>query len=110
YSRSLMMVFIRAAKEVFPHCQVKIMYSLSKGLYGELYIGRPLMERDLRRVEEKMRAIIAADEKIEKLRMPLAEATRIFAEEGLDDKVKLMGYKQTKEISIYRCGDYHDYY
>ncbi|NLY90927.1 MAG: nucleoside kinase [Firmicutes bacterium] len=110
YSRSLMMVFIRAAKEVFPHCQVKIMYSLSKGLYGELYLGRHLAEKDLRRVEERMRKIIAADEKIEKIRMPLEEAVRIFEEEGLNDKVRLMAYRQAKEISLYRCGDYFDYY
>ncbi|HHT48245.1 MAG TPA: nucleoside kinase [Firmicutes bacterium] len=110
YSRSLMMVFIRAAKEIFPHCQVRIMYSLSKGLYGELYIGRSLLEKDLRQIEQRMRTIIAADEKIEKLRMPVEEAIKIFEEEGLTDKVKLMGYKQTKEISVYRCGDYYDYY
>jgi len=110
YSRSLMMVFIRAAKEIFPHCQVRIMYSLSKGLYGELYIGRSLLEKDLRQIEQRMRTIIAADEKIEKLRMPVEEAIKIFEEEGLTDKVKLMGYKQTKEISVYRCGDYYYYY
>ncbi|HEY8392681.1 MAG TPA: nucleoside kinase [Capillibacterium sp.] len=110
YSRSLKMVLIRAAKEVFPGCQVKIMYSLSKGLYGELYIGRHLMEKDLRQVEERMREIIAADEKIEKIRMPLEEAVRIFEEEGLTDKVNLMGYRQAKEIPMYRCGDYYDYY
>jgi len=110
YSRSLIMVMIRAAKEVFPGCQVRIMYSLSKGLYGELYIGRPVMEKDLRQVEERMRAIIDADEKIEKQKMPLKEAIQLFEKEGLTDKAQLLSYKQASEVSIYRCGDYYDYY
>ena len=86
------------------------MYSLSKGLYGELYIGRPVMEKDLRQVEERMRAIIDADEKIEKQKMPLKEAIQLFEKEGLTDKAQLLSYKQTSEVSIYRCGDYYDYY
>ncbi|HBR34620.1 MAG TPA: AAA family ATPase, partial [Firmicutes bacterium] len=110
YSRSLTMVMIRAAKEVYPQCQVKIMYSLSKGLYGELYIGRHVMEKDLRLVEQRMGEIIKADEKIEKRKLPLEEAVRIFQEEGLNDKVQLLAYKQSKEMSVYRCGDYYDYY
>lgn len=110
YSRSLIMVMIRAAKEVFPGCQVRIMYSLSKGLYGELYIGRPVMEKDLRLVEECMRAIIDADEQIEKQKVPLADAIRRFEAEGLTDKAQLLSYRKAKEVPIYRCGDYYDYY
>jgi uridine kinase len=110
YSRSLKMVMIRAAKEVFPNCWVKIMYSLSKGLYGEMDIGRHLTEKDLRRVEKRMREIIDADEKIEKHKMSIDEAVRYFEEEGLDDKVQLMAYKKNPKISVYRCGWYHDYY
>lgn len=110
YRRSLKIVLIRAAKEVFPNCRVKIMYSLSKGLYGEMDIGRHVMERDLRRVEERMKKIIAADEKIEKLKVPLAEGMRYFEQEDLKDKTDLMKYKQTDEISVYRLGSYHDYY
>jgi uridine kinase len=110
YSRSLTMVMIRAAREVYPQCRVKIMYSLSKGLYGELDIGRHVMEKDLRQIEQRMKAIIQADELIEKRKVPLEEAVRIFQEEGLNDKVELLAYKQSKEISLYRCGEYYDYY
>ncbi len=110
YRRSLKIVLMRAAKEIFPDCRIRIMYSLSKGLYGEIEIGRHVMERDLRRIEERMREIIAADEKIEKIKVPVAEGIRYFAEEGLQDKVELMKYKQTDEISVYRLGWYHDYY
>ncbi|HBG15642.1 MAG TPA: AAA family ATPase, partial [Firmicutes bacterium] len=95
---------------IFPDCRVKIMYSLSKGLYGELEIGRHVMEKDLRRVEERMKEIIAADEKIEKIKVSLEEAIQFFKQEGLTDKVNLMNYKQLPEVSVYRSGWYHDYY
>ena len=82
YSRSLTMVMIRAAREVYPQCRVKIMYSLSKGLYGELDIGRHVMEKDLRQIEQRMKAIIQADELIEKRKFPWKKQFGSFRKKG----------------------------
>ena len=110
YSRSLILVLARATRELFPTSRLRIEHSLNKGLYGEIYLGRPFSEKDLRRIEERMREIITADEKIEKLSMPVEKARRLFAKDGQEDKVRLLEYAKTPEVQIYRCGWFHDYF
>lgn len=110
YSRSLILVLARAAREVFPESRLRIEHSLNKGLYGEIYLGRPFTEKDLRRIEDRMKEIIAADEKIEKLVLPVEEAIRLFADDGQQDKVRMLQYTKTSQVNIYRCGWYHDYF
>jgi len=112
YSRSLCLVLVRAAAEVFPDCRVRLEHSLSKGIYGEIDIhnGEPFTEKDLNRIEERMRAIIAADEPIIKETVSLEEAAQLFEKKGLADKVRLLRYKKSPEIHLYHCGDYTDYF
>lgn len=110
YSRSLKIVMIRAARELFPDCRVLFEHSLGKGLYGEMDIGRPLTEKDLKRVEERMREIIEADEKISKLVVSVGEAIQIFERDGQVDKVRLLSYRKDPVVRIYKCGWFHDYF
>lgn len=110
YSRSLKMVLIRAAREIYPNAQVKIEHSLSKGLYGEIYLGRPLTERDLKAIAARMREIIDADEPFEKSSVPVEEAVKIFAEDGQEDKVRLLSHREAPNTTIYKCGWLYDYF
>lgn len=110
YSRSLKMVLIRATREIFPNARVKIDHSLSKGLYGEIYLGRPLTERDLKVIAVRMREIIDADEPIEKRSLPVEEAIKIFAQDGQEDKVRLLEYRKAPQTTIYKCGWLHNYF
>lgn len=112
YSRSLCLVLVRAAAEIMPTCRVRVEHSLSKGIYGEIDCGngRPLTEKDLRRVERRMREIIEADEPIIKEKVAVEQAIRLFEAQGRDDKVRLLRYKKDAAIDLYHCGDYTDYF
>ena len=112
YSRSLSLVLVRAAAEVFPDCRVHIEHSLSKGLYCEIKFSdkRVFTETDLAAIRDRMTQIIDADESIIKLTLPLQEAIEIFKTRGQNDKVQLLQFKKKPEVHIYRCGDYSDYY
>jgi uridine kinase len=110
YCRSLSLVLVRAANELYPGCKVTIEHSLSKGIFGELYIGRPVNERDIRAIEERMHAIINADEPIEKITLEREEAIALFKREGQMDKVRLLQFRNAKKTRVYHCGDLYDYY
>src|SRR5690554_3030065 len=110
YSRSLKFVLIRATHELYPDAQVKIEHSLSKGLYGEIHMQRRLTERDLGLIEERMQEIIDRDEPFEKQTMPVETAIKIFGENGQDDKVRLFKYRKLPTVSLYKCGDFYDYF
>ncbi|MGE5559345.1 MAG: nucleoside kinase [Bacillota bacterium] len=110
YCRSLCFVMIRAAREIFDNCRVTVEHSLSKGIYCELYCGRPITEKDIRALEAKMHEIIDADEPIVKMEVPVAEAVEIFRKDGQEDKVRLLKFRRKEKVKIYRLGWFHDYF
>lgn len=110
YGRSLAFVMVRAARELYPGCRVTIEHSLSKGVFGELYIGRPVTDHDIKAIEERMRTIIHADEPIHKITLPREEAIRLFEEDGQMDKVELLRFRKNEQVRVYQCGDFYDYY
>lgn len=112
YSRSLSLVMLRAASEIFPGCQIRFEHSLSKGIYGEMYLGgeKPFTDRELRQINARMWELVAADEPIIKETVPLDQALALFKEDGQLDKVRLLQFKTKPEVHIYRCGDYRDYF
>lgn len=110
YERSLSFVFIRAVREILPHCTaVTVEHSLSKGLYCEVK-GNPLTTESVKKIENRMREIIEKDEPIQKIRMSKEEALKIFQEDGQEDKVKLLQYIDKEEVFVYKCGWLYDYF
>lgn len=112
YSRSLCLVFMKAAAELFPGCQVRFEHSLCKGIYGELNPnnGKPFTAADLRQIEGRMREIIAADEPITKETVALDEAICLFESKAQLDKVRLLRYKEENRLHLSHLGDYTDYF
>ncbi|HOB19145.1 MAG TPA: nucleoside kinase [Candidatus Atribacteria bacterium] len=109
YIRSLVFVFIRACREVFPDCKVSIEHSFGGGLYCEVHGDFTLTPRQVHRIEHQMRKIVEADEPFVKIDMPVEEAGRIFREMGFDDKLDLLRYRTEDKISLYKCGWMYDY-
>ncbi len=109
YVRSLSFIFIRAAREIIPNCDVMIEHSLSKGLYCEIE-GDKLTEALVKRIEQRMREIIDADEVIEKREISREEALKIFEEYGQMDKVKMLKYLPTSRGKVYKTGWMYDFF
>jgi uridine kinase len=110
YRRSLAFVMIRAAREVFDDAKLCIWHSLSKGYYCELELGRHLEHNDLDRLEERMRAIIEADEPFTRQEIKTEEALELFEQDGQMDKVGILKYRSEPTVSIYRLGQFVDYF
>ncbi len=112
YSRCLSLVLIRAASELFPGCVVRILHSLSKGIYCELKFAnnQPFTEEDLKLIQERMNRIIAANEPIVKETIPLNKAIEFFRGKNQPDKVRLLQFKKKPLVHLYRLRDYTDYF
>ena len=111
YSRSLFLVLFRAADEVLPGCKVRIEHSLSKGIYGEIDCanGKPLTEKEVRLIAERMQEIISANEPITKETIPLDQASSFFEKAQRYDKVRLLKFREKPDLHVYHCGNYTDY-
>lgn len=110
YTRSLSFVLIKAAREIFPNCQVTIEHSLGKGIYGELYHENICCEKDIQVIQQKMREIVKADIPLTKQSVPREDAIEIFQKEKQLDKIKLLQHMNRDMVSIYGCGDSYNYF
>lgn len=112
YWRSLTLVLVRAARELFPGARVCVEHSLAQGIYSEVFLpgGRRATPLDIRAIEERMREIILRDERIVRLTLPLEEAIVLFRSDGQEDKVRLLRYRNQDYVKVYRCGWLHDYF
>lgn len=110
YQRSVTLVMIVAAHELFPDCEVTVEHSLSKGLYCELHHGRDVTPEDIAKLEKHMRQIILEDRPIVRKTLPIAEAIEIFKAAGQLEKVSLLEQLDREIVSIYYCGQVCDYF
>ncbi len=108
--RSLSFVFIRAVKELFADARVDIQHSLSKGLFCEVVKQTPLTAAETERIEVKMHELIAADEPFEKMTVKRHEAAEIFREQGMESKEKLLKYRTSGLINVYKYGWLYNYF
>ncbi|MGQ9682165.1 MAG: nucleoside kinase [Anaerolineae bacterium] len=111
YQRALSFLLVVAAHELYPEAEVVIDHSLTlSGLFCEVRKATPLTAEEVQKLEERMRAIVAADEPILRKRVTLSEAEAIFRKQGYDDKVRLLPYRQKDYLTIYELRGLADYY
>ncbi|HHW05984.1 MAG TPA: nucleoside kinase [Clostridia bacterium] len=109
YQRSLTYLLIMAAKELFPKGVISIEHSLGKGIYCELYKEPVLTREDVAALENKMKELVAQDLPIIRERWPLDRAIAYFRKEGLEDKARLLKYREKTYLNMYCCKDFRDY-
>lgn len=110
YRRSLSLLLVAAAHQLFPGIQILIDYGLNFGaFYFEISNYPPLTEDDLAKLQAHMAAIVAADVPIIKERVPLQKAIAYFETKGWDDKIRLMHTRRKDYLTLYGIGSLKDY-
>ncbi|MBI1878818.1 MAG: nucleoside kinase, partial [Chloroflexi bacterium] len=110
YRRSLSLLLIAAAHELFPQARINIEYGLNFGaLYCEVEGGNPFSKAKLNRIEARMRQLAAADMPIHKERISIKEAEKLFKARGADDKLRLLRARRKSYLTIYSLNHYRDY-
>jgi uridine kinase len=111
YCRSLSFLLIVSTYEIFPDAHLFIDYSVPHGGYFCRVEGRePFTSEDLSRIKERMRAMVAEDLPIERLRLSVDDAVKIFAARGEDAKVRLLKDFAEDHIHLYSLNGFVDYF
>lgn len=111
YRRSLTFLLEVAFSQAFPDAVLTIDHSVSSGGYYCQVTGHaPLSKAQLKRVEDKMHEIVAQNAEFVREVVPLDEAIAYFKESGEDDKVRLLKYRERKDLVLYRMGKHRDYH
>ena len=112
YRRSLTLVLVTAAAELFPDAAVFVEHSApTMGAYYCRVRGRePFSASELDAIAERMRAIVQADVPIHKTKVPLAQAVAIFEARGETDKARLLTHRQQDSLVLYELCGRRDYF
>lgn len=90
YTRSLFFVLVKAVKDLFPGCVLRIETPVSRGYYCDLRIGRPIEEDDVTAIWRRMREIVDADIPFHRIQSPTEDAIEMFRRQGMTSKVRLL--------------------
>ncbi len=103
YRRSLVLLLVTAAAEVLPDTAIHIEHAIAStaGYFCRALGPAPCGPDELRRLEERMRAIVAADEPILRASRPVAEVEALFRARGEHDKARLVAHASRGELALY---------
>ena len=102
-------VLLYSIKKLFgEEANIVVQHSLDKGIYIETNFR--LTENRIKNLKETMKKIIEADMPIIRSTVDRSEAIKYF--EGKNDKVKagVMNYNTNNYITLYRLGNYYNYF
>ena len=112
YRRSATFLLVKAVHDVLGDDgknHLVAQYTVGRGLLCKLIDAEPT-EQFLRSVHARMDELISQNIPIWKSSYSVEEARRIFAEAGMEDKVKLFKFRRASKVNVYSIGDYKDYY
>jgi len=102
-------IMAEAVQELFPGTQVTIGPVIENGFFYDFARDKPFTEEDLPAIEEKMREIVARDEKITREVWDRDEAIAHFKSIGEAYKAEIIEDLPAGEtITIYRQGSWYD--
>ncbi len=111
YRRSLTFLLEAAFVDLFPTGALNVDHSVSSGGYYCQVSGRPaLTYQEISQLENHMRDLVAQDLPFERRIVPLSEAIRYFEDQGYQDKVLLLKYREKNTLVLYRLGEHQDYH
>ena len=115
YRRSMILMMMKAFRDVLrtkgTTGRIRVLFSLSKGLYCELESKEEkISEELLAEVTKRMQELAQQDIPIEKYTFKSHDLMKRFEEQGREDKVCLFKYRRASNANVYRLDDFEDYY
>ena len=102
-------VMAQAVQELYPGTQVTIGPAIEDGFYYDFARDEPFSPEDLKKIEERMHAIVKRDLPIRREVWSRDEAIRVFAEIGENYKVEIIkAIPEGEPVSVYRQGEWFD--
>jgi len=108
YTRSLVMLLVRAASEVLPGCKVKMEHTLGNGVYGEINYHHFIRRSVIQAIEKRMWEIVQADEPIDVRQVNKEQVKELLRESRQTDKEELLQYRRHDNVWVHTCGWFHD--
>jgi uridine kinase len=103
-------VVAMAVKHLYPKTKVKFNYSISRSILAVIDGLQEVMnESVVRKIENEVRSIIEKNLEITRKRVSVGEATKLYTELNMPDKVAILAYREEDYVNMYECDGYINY-
>lgn len=109
YIRGLIYIMAMAFNELYPDISLTVNYQLHNAMYCDIS-NTKITDDMLENVNNKMKEIVEKDISIMKIQMTPEEAEKFFEEKNISNGKLQFEVKGKKDISIYKCEDYYNYF
>lgn len=109
YRRSAAYLLLKACNDLFPGRRLMIKHTLSNGLYCEFLDG-PSNDAEITQIDQHMRQLVAADLPIKRMMLEKQEAVRIFTQQGQEDTIKNLEYRDKEKLHVYELDGFYEYF
>ena len=108
YQDTTIFIMLMAFHKLYPQkTKFVVEHSIGNGVYGEMFGENIFTAEDVQKIKEEMNKIISQELPIQKLKIDLSEAERIFSQKGNGE---IFSYLTYNKIEIYKCEDHFDYF
>jgi uridine kinase len=108
YQRSLVFLFLRAVHELDKNARANVRFPLGDAVY--IKCNDFDIQHNIDAIDAMMRKIAERNIVIKKEIMPLNDAMKYFAENGMVEKEKLFSFRRVSSISMYDMDGFKNYF
>ncbi|MFH1541514.1 MAG: threonine--tRNA ligase [bacterium] len=101
-------IMAQAVKDLYPGAKLGIGPSIENGFYYDFDMQEQLTPEDLPKIEKKMKEIVKANQKFERIEMSKADAIKLMEDKGETFKVEILNDLEAETVSLYKNGDFID--
>jgi threonyl-tRNA synthetase len=103
---SLSHIMAQAVTQLYPKTKLGMGPAIENGFYYDFQLSKPLEEKDLARIEDKMKELVLQNQKFVKKNITKLVAKKLFKDQPY--KLELIKELPGKTVSIYTNGDFTD--
>lgn len=110
YESTLRYVVAMAIKRLLPSAKLRFNYSISRSILAVLdqYDG-PTNAAVVKAIKDEVNRIITSNYTITRKRVSIGEATKLYTDLNMPDKVAILEYREEDYVNLYACDGYINY-
>jgi len=110
YESTLRYVIAMAVKRILPDVKIRYNYSISRSILAVLDNYQGAVNHDLvQSIKNEVDDLIKKNLKIIRKRVSIGEATKLYSDLHMPDKVAVMEYREEDYVNLYECDGYINY-
>lgn len=110
YQRSLIFMYLKAVHDILGEDRVIVANSLNKGIYTEIRGEKSISANEVKRLDEYMRGMSAANLPFEQRILPASEALKHLEDQGSLETKKMFEKLRWAQIPMYSLDGYESFF